>query len=272
MLQKISSVTFSTNEVFCIVRCAADAFRLSLPAERSCRRRRRCQLAGTGRRRASVCRICPGSRRGGHLTLHRIRRIESCKRAAQDIRLERGGTARTRCRVAEQNLRSSKYEILGGPRDLLGNGTAVALQVCGPSGEVFYLTTIRGERMQNTYGAAECDVGRVFIAVLGASNIRNTLRYYQPHSAGVSRPRPFSIRVLSAAHNLDSETKFRIAAANLQRQYRIEVDEYPASAKPRPLADGELPPGMCIVSCTADVTDETLLIGPDGERLQIQPA
>ena len=175
-------------------------------------------------------------------------------------------------RALANRLQGSAFEILGGPRDLLGNGSAVALQVCGPSGEVFYLTTISGDRMQATYGAAECDVGRAFIAVLGASDVQQTLDFYRPFAAGVPRPRKFAIRGLANAHGLDPDTKFPIASVNLRERYRIEVDGYPQTAMPATLTDGDLPSGIAIVSCrtTNAAHAGRLLTGPDGERLDIQ--
>ena len=153
-------------------------------------------------------------------------------------------------------LGDSPFEILGGPRDLLGNGTAVALQVIGPSREVFYLTEINGENMQRTYGRAESDVGRLFIAVLGASDHQATRQFYAPLTKGTPRPRRFPIRVLAAAHGLDPmTTHFPIGSAVLESQFRIEIDGYPESAIDRPSLDGFLPPGLCMVSFNASDPD-----------------
>ncbi len=114
-------------------------------------------------------------------------------------------------------LDDSSFEILGGPRDLLGNGTAVALQVRGPSGEVFYLTEISGENMQRSYGKAVSDVDRLFIAVLGTSDHGASRGFYAPLTKGSPRPRQFPIRVLAAAHGLDPITaKFPIGSAILE--------------------------------------------------------
>lgn len=189
-------------------------------------------------------------------------------------------------------LRDSPYTIIGGPRDLLGNGTAVALQVRGPSDEIFYLTEINSEAMRGSYGRARAFVGRPFIVVLGASQHAASLSFYGDLAGRKTRARPFPIRVLSAAHGLDGDaTHYPIASAVLRQQFRIEIDGYPDSATARPIRDDDLAPGMAIVSFTApdisafehgalavgerkDIVTKracraALLAGPDGETLEI---
>jgi hypothetical protein len=191
-----------------------------------------------------------------------------------------------------ERLRGSDYRILGGPRDLLENGTAVALQVQGPSGEILYLTEINGKRMQASYGKALAPVGRCFIVVLGSSKHAASMAFYGELAGRKTRPRCFPIRVLAAAHGMDTETStFRIGSAVLEQPYRIEIDEYPDSAIARPAQRDGLPPGMAMVTFESDDIDElpsdavldvrtlagppydrrrcALLRGPDGELLEI---
>lgn len=190
------------------------------------------------------------------------------------------------------SLVNSPFEILGGPRDLLENGTAIALQARGPSSEVFYLTEINGEKMQRDYGKAASHVGRPFIVVLGCADHSKSLEFYSALCRGVTEPQKFPIRVLATAHELDPfESRFPIASAILRDQFRIELDGYPNSAVPRPINDGFMPPGLCLVSFLVDSLDElpfesvrssvglapgfcgrqqtTLMRGPDGELLEL---
>lgn len=192
-------------------------------------------------------------------------------------------------RLAMQ-LAGTDYDIIGGPRDLLGNGTAIALQVRGPSKEVFYLTEINSENMQTTYGKALARVGRAFIVVLGSSDHSRSMDYYGALAGRRTRPRTFPIRVLAAAHGMDIyKSRFRIGSAVLRDAFRIEIDGYPESARPRQITPGHLPPGMCIVSMTTDSLDVlpatgsvatideapyagrrcALIEGPDGEWIEI---
>ncbi|MGI9238386.1 MAG: hypothetical protein ACR2QZ_13370 [Woeseiaceae bacterium] len=189
-------------------------------------------------------------------------------------------------------LRESPFRILGGPRDLLEDGTAVALQVMGPSEEVFYLTEINGEAMQRSYGKATSAVGRTFIVVLGCRNLEDSLKFYSALCAGTTEPHAFPIRALASAHGLDPiATCFPIASAILQEQFRIELDAYPDTAIPRTVDDGCLPPSLCMVSFLVDSLDDlplaplratsgidsllyrdrptALIQGPDGELLEL---
>ncbi len=188
-------------------------------------------------------------------------------------------------------LTDSPFRILGGPRDLMDNGVAIALQVAGPGDEVFYLTELNGEPMQRTYGAATLPVDRLFIAVLGASTPAASRDFYQRYVKGITRPRRFAIRVLSNAHGLEPDTtRYEIGAACLEEQYRIEIDGYPESAVARPVPPGDLPPGLAMVSFrtqSLDALDQKTpvssgpedalyrgarlarLAGPDGEWLEL---
>lgn len=189
-------------------------------------------------------------------------------------------------------LDESPFRILGGPRDLLGDGTAVALQVMGPSEEVFYLTEISGEAMQRSYGKAASPVGRTFIVVLGCSNLGKTLKFFSGLCDDTTEAHEFPIRVLANAHGIDPIANcFPIASAILQHQFRVEIDEYPDSAIARPINDRCLPPGLCMVSFLVDSLDElslaplrtasglgsflyrdhqaALIQGPDGEVLEL---
>lgn len=186
-----------------------------------------------------------------------------------------------------RGLQDSPYDILGGPRDLLNNGSVIALQTRGPSDEILYLTQITGESMQRSYGKARSAVGRVFIVVLGCSDMRATRRFYSKVTRATPRPRQFAIRVLAAAHGLDPmTTKFPIASAVLDEQFRIELDGYPDTATSRPVTPGHLPPGLAIVSFDVGSLDEVegavaqtvdgrraaMLRGPDRELLELTEA
>jgi len=183
-----------------------------------------------------------------------------------------------------ERLQSSPLKILGGPRDLLNNGVAIALQARGPSDEVFYLTELNGKRMQATYGKAEADVDRIFIVVLGVSDMQRSREFYAKLAKATPRPRRMTIRVLAAAHGLDPMShEFPIASAVLEDQFRIEFDGYPESATPRPQLPGYLPPGMAMVSFRVDSLENivdadiqeiegskrALLQGPDAELVEL---
>ena len=192
-----------------------------------------------------------------------------------------------------KRLEDSPFRIIGGPRDLLDNDAVVAMQVLGPGNELLYLTQISDVGMQATYGKAETDVGRVFIAVLGSSNLLASCEFYGKLTEQLTQARALNIRALANAHGLDPlGSHFEISSAVFSQPFRIEMDSYPASATPKPCLKGALPPGLSMLTVTVPSTmagqldlldpvltgpDEPpyfgqttgLILGPDGEHLEV---
>ena len=175
-------------------------------------------------------------------------------------------------------LQAGPFEIIGPPRDLLGNGAVQAMQVLGPGSELLYLTQISQSGMQHTYGRAAAEVGRPFIVVLGVRDQARTLAHYQPLARFSTDPRDFRITVLARAHGMNPETShFRIASLVMRQPFRIETDAYPPSAVERPGAEGRLPPGLSLVTATFSGEAEGRFFagmhrGPDGEWIELLPA
>lgn len=176
-----------------------------------------------------------------------------------------------------RRFKGSAFEVIGPPRDLLGNDAVWAMQVLGPGSELLYLTEIRQRGMQRTYGWAEAPVGRPFIVVLGTQNQPRSLAHYGPLARFRTDPRPFNITVLARAHGLDpSSETFSIASLVMQQRFRIETDAYPESAQRRARLDGHLPPGLCLVTASFSGVPgdaeggvlSTPWVGPDDEWLE----
>ncbi len=172
-------------------------------------------------------------------------------------------------RLAEK-LQDSPFTIIGGPRDLMEDGSAIALQVRGPSDEILYLTELHGEDIHARYGSAKSRVDRIFIVVLGNHDQRATMDFYNPFSNGVVDSGGFPIYVLAEAHGLDPKsTEFRIGSVAMTDRFRIELDDYPPSALPRLTPPGELPPGLAMVSFLTD--DLTSFHYPARPRIASMP-
>jgi hypothetical protein len=75
------------------------------------------------------------------------------------------------------------------------------------------------------------------------------------------------VKGMSAAFGLSPEHRYPIAALPLAGQSLIELDEMPAAAGPRATVDGELPPGIAIVSFAA--AEHVTLRGPAGEIVEL---
>lgn len=150
-----------------------------------------------------------------------------------------------------KELETSPYTIIGGPRDLMENGAAIALQVRGPSDEVFYFTELNGRNFQKFYGVANCKVDRAFITILGVKDHAAAVDHYGSAAVSTTKIRTFGIRVLANAHGLNPlTTEFKISSAICKEPYRIELDGYPGTARARPCLPNHLPPGMCMVTIT----------------------
>jgi hypothetical protein len=152
-----------------------------------------------------------------------------------------------------ERLEGSPFTLVGGPRDLMDDGTAIALQVRGPSDELLYLTELHGDDIHARYGRAKSRVDRLFIVVLGNHDQRAAMDFYNPFSNGVVDSGGFPIPALAEAHGLDPETtEFRTGSVAMAGPFRIELDDYPPTALPRLVAPGDLPPGMAMVSFLVD--------------------
>ena len=148
-----------------------------------------------------------------------------------------------------KKLQGSPFEIIGLPYDLSSDGSVRAMQVKGPSQEILYLTRIQGERT-NVYGSAQSMVDRAFILVVGSRDYDELIKFYgEKLGHKIRRFGKTKITVLSKALGLDPEnTLYELRLAELGNQYNLELDHYPEQMKARPQREGELPPGMSMVT------------------------
>jgi hypothetical protein len=149
-----------------------------------------------------------------------------------------------------KQLADSPFTIIGPPKNLWAAPNAPrAMQVQGPAGEVLYLT-------RNNDYTFNAFVDRVFIMVLAGSSMTNLNDYYSNKmDLGVGAAMQFPITVLSRAQNLSPDTTYPLAIATVSQQFLIELDEYPATAGPRPVTDGFLPPGTAMVTFEVEDLD-----------------
>ncbi|NJD30289.1 MAG: hypothetical protein FIB04_00165 [Gammaproteobacteria bacterium] len=143
----------------------------------------------------------------------------------------------------------SPFRVIGPPAPLDVNPAVVAMQALGPAGELFYFTRIPPGKSKFNLGSATSFVDRVFIVVLGVHDIRKTLDFYAgTFGLSVTDPGLSHIGVLAQAWGLSPEQTFPLAIVRLPERFLVEVDEYPAEASSPPVATGEMPAGMALVS------------------------
>lgn len=153
-----------------------------------------------------------------------------------------------------RRLAGSPFRVIGPPLDLMTTRDSPrAMQVLGPAGELLYFTRIIPGGSGFDLGAARVPVDRVFITVVGGPSMGELRRFYgQVLGLPLGEEMRWRIGVLARAHGLPETTTFPLAVAIMPRDFLVEMDEYPAGARPRALQKSDPPPGMSIVSFTVD--------------------
>ncbi|NIM71400.1 MAG: hypothetical protein GTN86_06600 [Xanthomonadales bacterium] len=166
-----------------------------------------------------------------------------------------------------RSLAPSPFEVIGPPRFLTEQRNIKALQALGPAGELLYLTQVL-DPTQTSFriGSAQAWVDRVFIMVLGTTDLAATTRFYTGVLAQeISGPWPYRIGVLSRAWDQPEDRVYPLSVVQLQGQYLVEIDEYPPEAARRDRPAGGLPFGPAMV------TFEVGSLAEAAERLAMRP-
>lgn len=158
-----------------------------------------------------------------------------------------------------KRLEGTPFRIIGPPADLQSKGKAPprAMQLLGPADEVLYMTRIVPGGTEFDLGSAQSTVDRVFITVVGGPSVEALRKFYGTVlGMPVSEASPWKISVIANAHGLPAETRFPLAVAMMPKNFLVELDEYPDSARQRPRARGALPGGWAMVTFTAERLDD----------------
>lgn len=153
------------------------------------------------------------------------------------------------------HLEGSPFEVLGPPRDLYPTGASPrVMQVRGPSNEIIYMTRPAGGGEVSQY--ADTFVGPSFIVVNGGPDISDMQNFYE-HNFGmpVIPAQEYPITIISRLNDKPLDTTYPLSLVPLPNGSMIELDGYKPWSRPRETAAGLIPPGMSIVSFTADDLD-----------------
>jgi catechol 2,3-dioxygenase-like lactoylglutathione lyase family enzyme len=155
-------------------------------------------------------------------------------------------------RLATQ-LDGSPFRIIGAPRPLSTSPAVRAMQVIGPAGELNYLTRIPPDGSSVFIKtSARSFVDRTFIVVLGGPSMAAMRDFYRDVlGMKVTEPVAAAINVLQNAYAQPASATTPLAIVSISDGFLIELDEYPAAARSRPRRDGDLPPGIAMVSFAA---------------------
>jgi hypothetical protein len=141
----------------------------------------------------------------------------------------------------------SPFRIIGPPASLRRFPMIRAMQVLGPAGECMYFTQV-GPGSGLELATAESFVGRVFIVVAGGPNLGAMFEAYGRFDNAVDPPVSTRVRVISLLNGLPDDTEYAHGLIKLGGGGLVELDQYPATTRPRAAVDKSLSPGMAMVS------------------------
>ncbi len=159
------------------------------------------------------------------------------------------------------HLQGGAFEVIGPPTPLTRFPMISAMQAIGPAGECCYFTEV-GAGSGLVLAEAKAFVGRVFITVAGGPDADALFTPYAAFANATDAPVATPVRVLSQAHGLPTETPHRHGLVRLPGGTLVELDAYPPQATARTTPEGELAPGMAVVSFEVDRLDGHAFIAP----------
>jgi hypothetical protein len=165
-------------------------------------------------------------------------------------------------------LIDSPFKIIGPPADLAMSDAIRAMQVVGPSGEVLYLTQVKGPVPPFEIPMARCPVDRLFIPVMMCPDREAALGHYAGLSGNDGLRFETRITVVSAARGLERDHQHPVATLQLAGATVIEIDQV-EGLKPAPFSASEPPTGIALIHFAHDSAQAGLHLGAAGERYAI---
>ncbi len=148
-------------------------------------------------------------------------------------------------------MKDTDFTIIGEPHPLKSSPDIKAMQVIGPDGEALYLTNVpKGASPSHELPQPQSDIDRIFIMVLGVPDFAAThadfeARFGLPKTTERTR----GINFLGETYGLEEAGQpLPMSTVQLDGRCVIQVDGMQPTATPRPCAEGELPPGIAMVS------------------------
>ena len=154
-------------------------------------------------------------------------------------------------------LDTSPFEVVGPPKRVDGFTSFIPMQAYGPNGEVLFLNQVEHSDEDTDLPSANEEVGEIFIVVLAspdreasAMEYRNRLRMAE----GATHQLRYGL--INRAFGFPMDTQQTITMVQNGRRPFLQVDQYPATAQPRPVAVDSLPMGNAMVSVLVDTLPE----------------
>jgi len=122
-------------------------------------------------------------------------------------------------------IRGQGFTLLRPAADLDVSDRIRACQVAGPSGEVLYLTQVKGQVPPFELPTAEHPIDRLFIPVLCTPDRAASTAFYQTLSGSTPLLFDTKITVVNQAHGLPLDTRHPVATLQLSGCTLVEIDE-----------------------------------------------
>jgi hypothetical protein len=165
----------------------------------------------------------------------------------------------------EARLRGSPFRISHPPKELTGLPDIRAMQGLGPAEEMLYLTHVQRPVAGYDLPVAKSFVDRCFIAVVAGPDMAALIAFYSGVLGNRANKAHYTpVDVIADANGAPRDTLYGHGTIPLGNGSLVELDEYPAPAVPRPVEEGQLPPGMAIVTfaCPDFARYEGRLVAP----------
>lgn len=171
-------------------------------------------------------------------------------------------------RLAEVVDSAPGFELLAGPAPLEISEHILAMQVAGPSGELYYFTEVqRALPPFDLYQPVRL-LDRLFIAVCTVRSRADTLAFWSQLSGTEGLRFETRISVLNRGLGLAPDHRLPVATVQLAAGSLIEIDQLPAASLRSPGAAGVPVRGIAQISLVGN--QQRGLVGSDGESLEIR--
>lgn len=143
----------------------------------------------------------------------------------------------------------SPFEVIGAPAAISGLPTIHPMQVEGVDREIFFLTEIKEGGPGSGLPTAHAPIDTLFIAILACRDLKANTAWVAEHlGAEISPTMAIPYRTINRAFGLAEATTHELATAKGDDAIFFEFDRYPEAATARPCADGQLSPGVSVIS------------------------
>ncbi len=145
---------------------------------------------------------------------------------------------------------SGAFAVIGAPKLVAGFDNFIPFQVTGRAGETLYLNQVLKPGMSDLdLPMTMARVDHMFIAILAAPDRAAAIAYHRD-ALGFEVGETWSIPygVINNSFGLPATNLTDMTMTRTGRMPATEIDQYPATASPREIPAGELPPGNAMIS------------------------